>query len=218
MTDWQVIEYEQISYQDGLNIQEKYWQLVVKGDKHTLILLQHNPVITMGRRTEASDILINENELRRKGIELFRVDRGGSATYHGPGQLVGYIFVKASRYGGIHTLVKKILNVLQEIISSFGIKCVADFDNPGIWTDSDNPRKLAAIGMQNKKGYTKHGFAINVNIPLTNYNTIKPCGLDLPVSTMSIELGNKVSLDEVQKRVKEYLPAKLYQKKSIGAH
>ena len=215
MTDWQVVEFDRVAYQDGLKIQEEYWQKVVNGEDHTLLLLEHNPVITLGRRTDPSHLLESEEELENKGIEMFKVDRGGSATYHGPGQLVGYIIAKASRFGGIHALVSQLLQGLQEIILSFGIDCVINIDNPGIWTKTSRPRKLVAIGIQNKKGYTMHGFAINVNLPLTGYSAIMPCGLNLPITTMSIELGKILSIDVVKRKVKEYLPAKLSKNKII---
>lgn len=215
MTDWQVVEFDRVSYQDGLNIQENYWQNVVDGGDHTLLLLEHNPVITLGRRTDPTHLLLSKEDLEKKGIELYKVDRGGSATYHGPGQLVGYIIAKASRFGGIHAMVSQLLQGLQEIIQSFGIDCVVDSDNPGIWTTSSPPRKLAAVGIQNKRGYTMHGFAINVNLLLAGYSAIMPCGLSLPVSTMSIELGKVISVDDVKSRVKECLPTRLSQNKII---
>ncbi|MCY3410335.1 MAG: lipoyl(octanoyl) transferase LipB [Candidatus Heimdallarchaeota archaeon] len=205
MTDWQVIELDTISYQHGLELQEEYWQKALDGGNHTLLLLEHFPVITMGRRTDASHLLLTEEELEEKGISLFHVNRGGSATYHGPGQLVGYVICKASRLGGIHELVNRVLAGVQEIISSYKIDCIIDYENPGVWTTSDVPRKLAAVGMQNKMGYTMHGFAINVHLPLSGFAAIVPCGLALPVTTMSIELGRILDIQEVKQKAKEIM-------------
>ena len=137
--------------------------------------------------------------------ELFRVNRGGSATYHGPGQLIGYLICKSNRYGGIHSLVTIILNTIHEVISSFGIKAKIDTENPGVWTDTEPPRKLSAVGMSNKDGYSMHGFAINVDLPLTGFSTIVPCGLKLPVSTLAIETGRRLQISTIEELIKNKL-------------
>ncbi len=212
MTDWYVIDLGTISYKKGLELQQEYWQKAVDGDDHYILLLEHTPVITLGRRTEPEHLLLNEEELKVQGIDLYKVNRGGSATYHAPGQLVGYIICKSSRFGGIHELVTRVLNSIQQVISDFEINCVIDPENPGIWTNSDTPRKLAAVGMQNKHGYTLHGFAINVHLPLTGFSAIVPCGLTLPVSTMSIELGKIIRIEDVKTKTRKILLQELTKK------
>ncbi len=173
--------------QDYTSMLEKQYQTmeeVRSGGDPVLYLLEHKPVVTLGRRT--------------KEEHLVRVQRGGSVTYHGPGQLVGYVICKVSTLGGTYNLVKKVLQLVKETIESFGIQCKIDDDNPGVWTADDNPRKLAAVGMQIKEGYSLHGFAINVDLPLTPFTYIVPCGLSLPVSTLSVELGRRVSISELR--------------------
>ncbi len=202
---WTVQHFDLLMYQDALNIQREFHDRVKKGEGHFLMLLQHYPVITLGRRTDVSHLLLSEDELRERGIALYRVNRGGSATYHGPGQLVGYVICKSSRYGGIHSLVSIILRTIHEVISSFGIKAKIDFDNPGVWTDTEPQRKLSAVGMSNKEGFTMHGFAINVDLPLTGFSAIVPCGLQLPVSTLAIETGERIKVATVEDLVKTEL-------------
>jgi len=202
---WNVYDLGRISYGKALELQKKYRRAVKEGGDHVLLLLEHDPVITLGRRTEPEHLLKSEKELNSDGIELFEVDRGGSATYHGPGQLVGYVICKSSRVGGIHELVSRVLRAVANTISSFGIDCHVDEDNPGIWSTGEVPRKLAAVGMSNTHGYTMHGFAINVDLPLTGFAAIVPCGLTLPVSTMAIESGRRIAVDEVKTKVIEEL-------------
>lgn len=196
--DWEIIYPGLIDYATGLELQEKYWNAVKNGGKFILLLLEHQPVITLGRRTDPSHLLLSETELKERGIELFHANRGGSATYHGPGQLVGYIICKSSRYGGIHSVVERALKSINRVMNNFEIKSYIDYENPGVWTNTEPPRKLAAVGMSNKDGYTMHGFAINVDLPLTGFSAIVPCGLTLPVSTMSIEIGKRIDLSQVE--------------------
>ncbi len=187
--------------QDYTSMLEKQYQTmeeVRSGGDPVLYLLEHKPVVTLGRRTKEEHLVLDKEQLAEKGIDLVRVQRGGSATYHGPGQLVGYVICKVSTLGGTYNLVKKVLQLVKETIESFGIQCKIDDDNPGVWTADDNPRKLAAVGMQIKEGYSLHGFAINVDLPLTPFTYIVPCGLSLPVSTLSVELGRRVSISELR--------------------
>lgn len=212
MVEWQVHEFDIINYQKGLDLQMKFWKDAQKEKIHHLMLLEHEPVITLGRRTKPDHIIMDEEEIRRNGIDVFKVERGGSATYHGPGQLVGYIICKSSRLGGIHDVVSRVLNAVKQIIENFGVEVDVDHDNPGVWTISKTPRKLAAVGMQNKLGYTLHGFAINVNLPLTGFQAIVPCGLTLPVSTMSIESGKIIDIKAVKSVAKDILLSELGKK------
>jgi lipoate-protein ligase B len=197
---WKIHHFDRIDYRDALDLQYTYNQRVQEGDDHYLMLLEHNPVITLGRRTETKHLLWTEDEIKKQGIDLFRVNRGGSATYHGPGQLVGYVICKSSRVGGIHELVSKLLQMLSRTINEFGISNKIDHENPGIWTDTDPPRKLAAIGMSNKKGYTLHGFAVNIDMLLTGFTAIVPCGLTLPISTLAIEGNLDITVDQFKNK------------------
>ena len=202
---WIVKHLDIIKYQDALKIQKELHDKAKTSDEHYLLLLQHYPVITLGRRTDISHILLSEKELEERQIELYKVNRGGSATYHGPGQLIGYVICKSNSFGGIHSLVTIILKTIHEIISSFGIKVKIDYENPGVWTDTEPPRKLSAVGMSNKDGYSMHGFAINVDLPLTGFSTIVPCGLKLPVSTLAIETGKRLQISLVEDLIKKQL-------------
>jgi lipoyl(octanoyl) transferase len=204
--NWIINRYGLVPYNEALRIQNELREEVVQGSDHYLMLLQHPSVITLGRRTDPSHLLMSEDELRIKDIQLVNVDRGGSVTYHGPGQLVGYVICKSSRYGGIHNIVSTILQIINSVIQNLGIKSKIDYENPGIWTDTNPPRKLSAVGMSNKNGYTMHGFAINVDLPLTGFSAIVPCGLSLPISTIAIETGIRYKVRQIAELVeKEFL-------------
>jgi lipoyl(octanoyl) transferase len=206
---WEVEDLGLIPYGEALEIQEQSWKNVKEGANHKIYLLEHPNVITLGRRTEDEHLLMTPEELQENNIELFKVDRGGSATFHGPGQLVGYLICKSNRVGGIHDLVARILRSVSELMNSYGIDADIDEENPGIWTKSEIPRKLAAVGLSNRDGVTKHGFAINIDLPLTGFTAIVPCGLALPVSTMAIETGRRITVEEVKSKITKILRTQL---------
>ena len=199
---WEIRDLDMISYKDALELQNDLLERAMISNNHYILLLEHEPVITLGRRTDPTHLLLSQNDLERKGIALFNVERGGSATFHGPGQLVGYIITKASKHGGVHTLVSKVLSSIHEVITEMGLKVEINNEMPGIWTKTDIPRKLSAVGMQIKHGYSLHGFALNVNNSLEGFSMIVPCGLPNPVSTLSIELGIKLTIEDVKQKVK----------------
>lgn len=202
---WEIRDLDMISYKDALELQNDLLERAMISNNHYILLLEHEPVITLGRRTDPTHLLLSQNDLERKGIALFNVERGGSATFHGPGQLVGYIITKASKHGGVHTLVSKVLSSIHEVITEMGLKVEINNEMPGIWTKTDIPRKLSAVGMQIKHGYSLHGFALNVNNSLEGFSMIVPCGLPNPVSTLSIELGSRLTIEEVKQKVKRKL-------------
>ncbi|MHA2099037.1 MAG: lipoyl(octanoyl) transferase LipB [Candidatus Kariarchaeaceae archaeon] len=197
MKNWVVKKYDVIPYNEGLKLQHELREEVIQGSNHFLMLLQHNSVVTLGKRTDPSHLLMSKIELENNNIQLVNVDRGGSATYHGPGQLVGYVICKSSRYGGIHNVVSTVLQIINSVLKEIGIHSKIDYENPGIWTDTNPPRKLSAVGMSNKHGYTMHGFAINVDMPLIGFSAIVPCGLALPVSTIAIETGIRYNVSKI---------------------
>lgn len=202
---WEIRDLGMISYKDALDLQNELLERAMISNNHYILLLEHEPVITLGRRTDPDHLLLSQKDLERKGIDLFNVERGGSATYHGPGQLVGYIITKVSKHGGVHALVSKVLSSIHQLISEMGLNVEINNEMPGIWTRTDIPKKLSAVGMQIKHGYSLHGFALNVNNSLEGFSMIVPCGLPNPVSTLSIELGIQLTIEEVKQKIKKIL-------------
>lgn len=196
----------EVEYQEALSIQESIWKLRVEkkiGD--TLLLLEHPPVITIGRRGSKKNILVSEEFLEKIGVKVFEVSRGGDVTYHGPGQLVGYpIFDLALTDRDI----KKFVYLLEEVFirllkDQFGIRAHRDEDKyTGVWVENS---KMVAIGIAVKKWVTMHGFAFNVNTNLEHFSWIVPCGLkDRGVTSLERLIGKTIPFEDVVDKVQTY--------------
>lgn len=159
--------------------------------KDILILVEHEHVITLGRRASS-------NNLKEQSIPVYIVERGGDATYHGPGQLVGYPIIKMIDHD-----VKNYLRMLEEVLiratREFGIDSVRKEGHTGVWV---NDKKIASIGVAINNWVTYHGFALNVNTDLSYFNLIRPCGLDPGLMTsMEKILGCKLNMQDVKRQV-----------------
>lgn len=196
----------EVEYQEALSIQESIWKLRVEkkiGD--TLLLLEHPPVITIGRRGSKKNILVSEEFLEKIGVKVFEVSRGGDVTYHGPGQLVGYpIFDLALTDRNI----KKFVYLLEEVFirllkDQFEIEARRDEDKyTGVWVENS---KMVAIGIAVKKWVTMHGFAFNVNTNLEHFSWIVPCGLkDRGVTSLERLIGKTIPFEDVVDKVQTY--------------
>lgn len=165
-----------------------------------LILLEHDPVITLGRMADAGHILASADELRRAGIAVRRVERGGDVTYHGPGQLVGYpiLSLEAHRLGVsdyMHALEEVLIRALADLGLAAG-RCQGII---GVWVRG---RKIAALGARVERGVTYHGFALNVCPNLEHFRLIVPCGLtQAEVTSVRRELGRDVDMSLIRQRV-----------------
>jgi lipoate-protein ligase B len=161
-----------------------------------LLLLEHAPVVTLGRSAKIEHLLISPEILRGRGIDLFEVERGGDVTYHGPGQLVGYPIVDLR---ALDEDVVRYMRLLEEslirTLAVFGIAAGRERGYPGVWVGG---AKVAAIGVAVKRRVTMHGFALNVTTDLRAFELINPCGLGRPVTSMSALLGRPVDMDRVR--------------------
>jgi lipoyl(octanoyl) transferase len=166
----------------------------------TLILLEHPPVLTLGRRADRRNLLFSPEQLREKGVQLHQSTRGGDVTYHGPGQIVGYPIVNLRRLGiGAAAYVHGLEDVLIEVIRGYGLEARKDPRYVGVWVGSD---KIAAIGVAISGGVTMHGFALNVDPDLSHFQLINPCGItDRGVTSLSRAVGGNVSNEEVLRRL-----------------
>ena len=161
----------------------------------SLLLLEHPPTYTVGRRTEASHLLLPRERLEELGAAVIDVDRGGQATYHGPGQLVGYPIVGLRGWGGPLHYVRTLEAVLIGTLAHFGVQAGRIDGLTGVWVGD---RKIAAIGVKISRGVTSHGFALNVTTDLSWFDHIIPCGIrDREVTSLQRALGRSVSLEEV---------------------
>ena len=186
-----------IDYQEALVIQRQLHQEVVDQiSASSLLLLQHPPVFTAGRRTLDSERPID-------GSKVIDVDRGGKITFHGPGQIVGYPIVKLKKPNDVVGFVRQLEKALIQICQDFNIKGQTYCERSGVWVrDERGDRKIAAIGIRVAKGVTMHGFALNVNPDLSYFDRIIPCGIaDAQVTSMEKELNRSISLEQVQEVV-----------------
>ncbi len=164
-----------------------------------LILVEHNHVITTGRHADFKNLKIDEKELKKRGISIYKIERGGDITYHGPGQLVGYPIIKInSAIAGLRKFIHMLEKALQKTIAFYGIDTYTSDKYVGVWHKNE---KIVAIGVAFKKWVSFHGFAFNVNTDLSYFNLIIPCGLkDKGVTSLEKLLGHKVPIDEVKQR------------------
>lgn len=161
----------------------------------TLILLEHAPVVTIGRSGKRANLMVPPETLAVQGIEVFDIERGGDVTYHGPGQLVGYPILDLR---ALNEDIVRFMRALEESVIAtleiFGITAGRDRGFPGVWVDG---AKICAVGVAVRRRVTMHGFALNVNIDLDAFSVINPCGLGRPVTSMARLLGHSIDLAEV---------------------
>jgi lipoyl(octanoyl) transferase len=175
-----------------------------------LLLLEHPPVYTKGRRTEAAELPMGEDWYRAQGIEVTDTDRGGRVTYHGPGQLVAYPIVSLKPYGDdVHGYIRRMEKVMISSLGDWGVEAQVIDGLTGVWTEGDPPptgaaRKIGSIGIHVNRGITTHGLAINVNNDLQPFEWIVPCGIEaVRMTSLCAELGAEQDLDAFASTVAE---------------
>ena len=196
-----------VEYRDGLELQRQFQEARrAKVVPDTLLLLEHPPVLTLGRGAKDDNILTPKAQLDALGVEVFETDRGGDVTYHGPGQIVGYPLLHLGRG---RQDVRKYVRALEELmirtVADWGIVATRIEKWPGVFVAQSRrggPRKIAALGVHLSRWYTKHGFALNVSTDLSHFELIVPCGIrEAGVTSMADELNRDVPVAEVEDRV-----------------
>jgi lipoyl(octanoyl) transferase len=194
-----------VPYGEGLDLQADLVRRRQAGEiPDTLLLLEHDPVFTLGRNAKRQNVLLPVDLLRQRGFEVFDSGRGGDVTYHGPGQLVGYpILDLAPDRCDVHRYVRDLEEVMIRSCGDFGVTAGRISGLTGIWVDG---AKLGAIGVRISRWVTSHGFALNVVTDLTPFGLIVPCGIaDRPVTSMARILGRTVDLTAVRERLAYHL-------------
>ncbi len=194
---------ELIPYMQAWDYQQNLHDAVAADEQTPRVLfLEHEAVYTAGKRTEPEDLPLD-------GTPVVDVDRGGKLTWHGPGQLIGYPIVKLKKISAIRLYVETLEEALINVIDEMGIPTVQVKGRSGVWVpgvNGEQDRKIAAIGIRINRGVTMHGFALNCSNNLAAYDQIIPCGItDAGVTTISQELGQMVSPNDVVDRVQEEL-------------
>lgn len=177
--------------------------------KDLLLLLEHPPVLTLGRSASMDNLVISEKDLKARGANLYRVNRGGDITYHGPGQIVGYPIIKLDSLGRdirtfVFNLEQVFINLLEE---EYGILSGRDKGHTGVWVGDE---KITAIGLAVKRWVTMHGFAFNVTTDLGHFDWIVPCGIrDKGVTSLEAQLKQAPDIEKVKGQVAKHF-AKVY--------
>jgi lipoyl(octanoyl) transferase len=172
-----------------------------------LLLLEHPPVYTKGRRTQPGELGMGEDWYRMQGIEICETDRGGALTYHGPGQLVGYPIVSLKPYGdNVHEYVGRLERLIIDSLGVYGIDAEVIDGLTGVWVGGGPPegRKIGSIGVHVSRGVTTHGFAVNVNNDLQPFEWVVPCGIEgVRMTSLCCELGSEVHMNAYMDVVSE---------------
>ncbi|HET7351941.1 MAG TPA: lipoyl(octanoyl) transferase LipB [Marmoricola sp.] len=193
-----------VDYLEAWDLQRQVHARVVDGGPDTVLLLEHSPVFTCGKRTEE-----HEKPLDPGGASVIDVDRGGKITFHGPGQLVGYPIVTLPDHVLVVDYVRRIEEALIGVCADLGIATARVPGRSGVWLQAEGTRperKIAAIGIRVSRGVTMHGFALNCDVDLSWYDRFVPCGIaDAGVTSLSQELDRDVTVAEVLPLVEEHL-------------
>lgn len=198
-----MLEMGLVEYGKAFRLQRTVAQARDAGDmSDALILLEHPPVITLGRRANRANVVAAEELLRTEGVAVYQSTRGGDVTYHGPGQIVGYPILKLRELRlGAAAYVHGLEAMLIDLLGGFGLEARRDPKYVGVWVGEE---KVAAIGVAISAGVTMHGFALNVEPNLSHFRLINPCGItDRGVTSMARLLGRSVTVEEVQPRLIE---------------
>ena len=190
-----------MKYMEALELQRSLHGEIAEGQReNTLVLVEHPSVYTAGKRTQ-------DHERPHDGTPVIDVDRGGKITWHGLGQLVGYPIVRLAKPTELVGFVREIESALIATCLELGLKATRVEGRSGVWVaDSKGERKIAAIGIRVARGVTMHGFALNVEPDLSAFEVIIPCGIeDAAVTSLALELGRSISIDEVLPVVEKYM-------------
>lgn len=195
-----------VNYRECLDLQREVHREVVAGTRgNTVLLVEHDPVYTAGRRTE-------KHEYPWDGTEVVPIGRGGKLTYHGPGMLVGYPIVRLPIPLDVVRFVRVLEEVIVAVVRDFGVPATTVAGRSGAWVLADErgpDRKISAIGVQVSKRATMHGFALNCSNDLRPFGKIIPCGItDAGVTSLSAETGNRIDPVDVVARMEQELAAR----------
>jgi lipoyl(octanoyl) transferase len=183
--------------------------LKTSNTEHRLLMVEHNPVFTLGKSGKREHVLVSEEQLKNLGIEFFHINRGGDVTYHGLQQIVGYPILDLDKFKtDLGWYLRSLEQVIIEVIAEYGLKGERSDGETGVWLEPNDPfmaRKICAMGIKCSRWITMHGFALNVNTDLSHFEFIVPCGIQgKTVTSLEKELGYKVNYEDVKEKVKKH--------------
>ena len=207
----EIIDFGVSDYEDTLALQTDIFEELKRQkstgeeEKEYILIGEHHPVITLGRRAKSENLLASDSFLQTKGIKVFRIGRGGDITYHSPGQLIMYPILDLEK----HSLgVKDFVHIMEEtvirLLNKYGIKGERVDGATGVWIGKggSQERKICAMGIKCSRFCTMHGLALNVNTDLTGFNMINPCGFqDKGVTSLKKELGKEIEMEKIKEEI-----------------
>lgn len=195
-----------LSYRDAWRVQHDVHDAVAQGRAApTVLLVEHAPVITFGRKGGRDHLRVSPERLAERGFELIDIERGGDVTYHGPGQLVGYPILPIGRR--VRDYLRRLEGAVVDLAAEYGVTAQGSPGYAGVWIGD---AKLCAIGVAIKRGVSFHGFALNVATDLSHFDTIVPCGLEgKTVTSLSALTGRTVTMAEAKERLLPHLGHRL---------
>ena len=169
------------------------------------LFVEHPHVYTLGKSGDLNNLLINEEQLKKRNASYYKINRGGDITYHGPGQIVGYPILDLENFfTDIHKYLRFLEEVIIKTLAEYGIKAERSKGETGVWIDVGTPfaRKICAMGIRSSRWVTMHGFALNVNTNLGYFDHIIPCGIrGKSVTSLEVELGKKIEPNQVKEKI-----------------
>ena len=169
------------------------------------LFVEHPHVYTLGKSGDLNNLLLNETQLKEKGIAYYKINRGGDITYHGYGQIVGYPILDLDNFfNDIHKYMRFLEETMIQVLGEYGLKGERSKGETGVWLDVGTPfaRKICALGVRSSRWVTMHGFALNVNTNLGYFDHIIPCGIKgKAVTSLEVELGKKLDVEEVKQKI-----------------
>lgn len=196
-----VIDLGIIDYDQAYAFQKQCVNKVLAGGGPILLFCEHPAVLTKGRMTKPEHILLSQQGLDNRGITVQNIDRGGDVTLHAPGQLVIYPIINLAEYGkDLKVYLRALEEISMAVLKKYGIKVRHEPGNTGVWADN---KKIVSIGIGVKRWISFHGVGINVNTDLSLFSCIKPCGLNVEMTSMSDILGFKLEMQEIKEKVTE---------------
>ena len=201
LMEFKVFDLGLVDFKEAWQFQKEIFSDVKAGlIKSALILCQHYPVITLGRKAVKENVRVSEYELKNRGIQIYEIERGGDVTYHGPGQLVIYPIFNLNYLGrDIHIFLRRLEEVVIDLLSDFGIKASRFSGLTGVWV---NKQKIASIGIAIRNWITFHGLSINIKKnDLDNFRLIKPCGMDIEMIALETILGRNIEIDNLKENL-----------------
>lgn len=180
--------------------------------QHRFILVEHQPVFTLGKNGNRANVLVSDAHLKVLGIEFYHINRGGDITYHGLQQVVGYPIMDLDKFKpDLGWYLRSLEEVIIQVLAEYGLKGERSAGETGVWLDPQDPfvaRKICAMGIKCSRWITMHGFALNVNTDLSHFELIVPCGIQgKTVTSLEKELGKKVDYEEVKQKIKHHFEA-----------